>query len=135
MLVSGGIPEPVKYFLGAVLGVKVVPRHDKYLGLLAVGGRALLWDKIGGWNSKLLSQAGKDVLIKTVIQSLSTYAISCFQLLSSLLWSLKALMADFWWVHWVAWRKLCQPVVNGDLAFASLKSLIWHYWLSRAGEF
>ncbi|KAL0319567.1 UNVERIFIED_CONTAM: hypothetical protein Sradi_5218200 [Sesamum radiatum] len=72
--------------------------------------------------------AGKGVLIKTVIQSLPTYAMSCFQLPLGLLWSLESLMADFCWqnqgekrVHWIAWRKLCQPVVNRGLGFHELK--------------
>ncbi|KAL0374117.1 UNVERIFIED_CONTAM: hypothetical protein Sradi_3327400, partial [Sesamum radiatum] len=88
--------------------------------------RDRMWDRIGGWNTKLLSQAGKSVLVKTVLQSLAAYAMSCFQLPTRFLWSLEASMANFWWhcrgekrVHWVAWRKLYQLGVNGS-------------WLSRA---
>ncbi|KAL0443932.1 UNVERIFIED_CONTAM: hypothetical protein Slati_2115900 [Sesamum latifolium] len=33
MVVSGGVPGPIRH----LLGVKVVPRHDKYLGLPAMG--------------------------------------------------------------------------------------------------
>ncbi|KAL0416627.1 UNVERIFIED_CONTAM: hypothetical protein Slati_3494600 [Sesamum latifolium] len=37
MVVSGGAQVAVKQFLGALLGVRVVARHDKYLGLPALG--------------------------------------------------------------------------------------------------
>ncbi|KAL0346027.1 UNVERIFIED_CONTAM: hypothetical protein Sradi_4434000 [Sesamum radiatum] len=51
--------------LALALGVRVVDKHDKYLGFPAVGGRSKMemfagihdreWGKIQGWNSKTLS--------------------------------------------------------------------------------
>ncbi|KAL0406466.1 UNVERIFIED_CONTAM: putative mitochondrial protein [Sesamum latifolium] len=119
-----------KTILGRLVGSRLVPCHDKYLGLPAVGGRSRqvlfknirerFWDRIGRWNAKLLSQAGKGVLIKAVLQSLSTYAMSCFMLPVTLLRSLESTMADFWWhnrgekwVYWIAWRKMCRPLREG----------------------
>ncbi|KAL0423782.1 UNVERIFIED_CONTAM: hypothetical protein Sradi_0913000 [Sesamum radiatum] len=49
-----------------------------------------------GWNLKLLSQDGKQVLIKSVIQSLPTFATSCFRLLDHLLKDLDSAMGNFW---------------------------------------
>ncbi|KAL0345631.1 UNVERIFIED_CONTAM: putative mitochondrial protein [Sesamum radiatum] len=138
MVVSGGILGVVKDMLGALLRVKVIPRHDRYLGLPAMGGRSRqmmfqnirdrCWDRIGGWNSKMLSQAGKGVLVKAVVQALSTYAMSCFQLSVSLVWNLESMMADFWWhnrgdkrMHWVAWQKLCRSTMEGGFGFRELK--------------
>ncbi|KAL0460646.1 UNVERIFIED_CONTAM: hypothetical protein Slati_0691800 [Sesamum latifolium] len=90
MVVSGRVHEGMKQLLAGVLGVGLVGSHDKYLGLPAVGGRSRgelfrglrdrVWERVQGWSSKLLSQAGRGVLIKAVIQSLPTYVMSCFQL-------------------------------------------------------
>lgn len=38
------------------------------------------WNKIQGWKEKLLSQAGKKVLLKSVVQAIPTFAISYFKL-------------------------------------------------------
>ncbi|KAL0427711.1 UNVERIFIED_CONTAM: hypothetical protein Slati_2945900 [Sesamum latifolium] len=40
IVVSGRMPGVVKRFLGAMMGVRLVPQHDKYLGLPAMGGRS-----------------------------------------------------------------------------------------------
>ena len=34
-----------------------------------------VWRKLKGWESKLLSQAGREVLLKSVIQAIPTYAM------------------------------------------------------------
>jgi hypothetical protein len=38
-------------------------------------------EKCGGWKGQGLSKKGKEILIKSVIHSVSTYAMGCFQLL------------------------------------------------------
>ncbi|KAL0287350.1 UNVERIFIED_CONTAM: hypothetical protein Scaly_2766600 [Sesamum calycinum] len=139
MVVNGGVLEVVKYFLGALLGVQVVSCHDKYLGLPTVGGqswrslfkniRDRLRERIEGWNTKMLLQAGKGVLVKAVLQSLPTYGMSCFQMPMGLVPELESLMADFWChsrgdkrVHWIAWRKLCRTPAKGGLGFCELRA-------------
>ena len=61
----------------ALLGVPAIRQYEKYLGLLAFVGRAKkqsfiylkerVWKKLQGWKEKLLSQAGREVLIKAII--------------------------------------------------------------------
>ncbi|KAK9924951.1 hypothetical protein M0R45_033292 [Rubus argutus] len=76
--------------LALILNVNRVDKHDKYLGLpmeisySKVEAFGFLKEKIqkklNGWREKYLSAAGKEVLIKAVIQSFPTYVMSCFEL-------------------------------------------------------
>ncbi|CAL8992085.1 unnamed protein product [Prunus brigantina] len=74
------------------------------------------------WDTKLLSAAGKEVLIKAVGQTLPTYTMGVFQLPKSLCQELSAMIARYWWgksgrkgIHWLGWRKLCKPKCLGGL--------------------
>ncbi|MDV3194009.1 MAG: hypothetical protein Q8835_03080, partial [Sweet potato little leaf phytoplasma] len=67
-----------------------------------------------GWNEKLFSVGGKEVLIKAVIQSIPTYTMCCFQLPKGLCDDIHKICAKFWWgeigdkkkIHWASWKKL-----------------------------
>ena len=50
-----------------------------------------------GWKEKLLSQAGKEIMIKAVVQSIPTYSISLFRLPIGLLKDIEAMIRKFWW--------------------------------------
>ncbi|KAL0403885.1 UNVERIFIED_CONTAM: putative mitochondrial protein [Sesamum radiatum] len=47
--------------------------------------RDSIWKRISGWNAKLFSQAGREVLIKSALQAIPTYAMGCFRLPVTLL--------------------------------------------------
>lgn len=59
-----------------MLGVSIIPCHECYLGLPTVAQRSrsqmfkhvhdMLWNKLHGWSSKLLSLVGKELLIKSM---------------------------------------------------------------------
>ena len=84
------------------LGVPVVQQYEKYLGLPFFIGRnkkesfdnikQKVWKKLQGWEGKLLSQAGREVLIKAVAQALPTYTMSYFKLLIGLCHEIEALI-------------------------------------------
>ena len=86
--------------------------------------------KIAGWKGKLLSNAGREILIKVVAQATPTYTMSCFKLLDSLCSDLNLLMGKFWWgqkanerkLAWVSWEKLCSPKVDGEMGFRDFKA-------------
>ena len=71
------------------LGVPKIVHYNKYLGLPSLIGKRQkasfdyikerVWRKLQGWEEKLLSQAGREVLIKAVVQAIPTYTMGCFQ--------------------------------------------------------
>jgi len=56
-----------------------------------------VWKKIQGWKEKLLSQAGREILIKAVVQAIPTYTMSCFKLPLELCADIESLTRKFWW--------------------------------------
>lgn len=80
----------MKQLISNLFGVKIVAYHEKYLGLPMMTRRNKtqmfqfvrenLWRRLATWNGKLLSVAGKEVLIKVVVQALPTYTMSVFKL-------------------------------------------------------
>ena len=71
-----------------------IKEYERYLGLSAVVGRRKnvilnyikdrVWGKLQGWKEKILSQAGKEVLLNALVQVILTFAISFFLLLIGL---------------------------------------------------
>lgn len=57
----------------------------------------VIWQRIQGFETKKLSSAGKEVLIKSVLQSIPTYAMSCFRFPKNFLDEIESLFARFWW--------------------------------------
>ena len=77
-----------------------------------------------GWNEKLLSQAGKEIMTKAVIQSIPAYSMSVFRLPTSLCKDIEAMIKKFWWgqeekkkIHWVKWSSLCSSKFVGGMGF------------------
>jgi hypothetical protein len=81
-------------------------------------------DRISGWKSKLLSQAGKTTLIKSVANSIPTYSMSLFKFPKSLCQDLDSASRKFWWgykdskshnLSFLAWHRICSPKSLGGL--------------------
>ena len=82
---------------------------EKYLGLPVSIGKSRskafeyikrkLWSRIQNWQEKLLSKAGKEILIKAVAQSIPTYAMSCFDLTKGLCDDLSSIIGRYWWIQ------------------------------------
>ena len=80
---------------------------EKYLGMPSDVGNSKngvfkflkdkVWSKIKGWMEKLMSSGGKEVLIKSVAQSVPVYSMSCFKLPRDLCEHINSLIWKFWW--------------------------------------
>lgn len=108
-----------------ILGVQEVDRDEKYLGLPTIIGRSKkaifsclidkIWKKVQGWKEKFLSQVGKEILIKFVIQAIPIYMMSIFRLPDGFINDVQALFSRFWWdsneehrkIHWHCWKDMC----------------------------
>nr|XP_027086592.1 uncharacterized protein LOC113708329 [Coffea arabica] len=84
--------------------------------------------KMQHWKNKLLSTAGKEVLLKAVTMAMPTYAMSCFKLPVRLCRELSSLMANYWWgeeqgkrkMHWCSWQRITLDRKKGGLGFKDL---------------
>lgn len=56
-----------------------------------------IWKKLKGWKEKLLSQVGREILVKVVVQAIPTYTMSCFKLPKWLIEEIEVLIRKFWW--------------------------------------
>ena len=102
---SRNTAENLRVAIQSNIGVPVIREHEKYLGLPSFVGRSKyqtfaqlkekVWKKVNGWKEKLLSQVGKEILIKAVAQSMPTYTMNCFCCQKELSWSFKVLFANF----------------------------------------
>uniref|UniRef100_A0A803NG08 RNase H type-1 domain-containing protein n=1 Tax=Cannabis sativa TaxID=3483 RepID=A0A803NG08_CANSA len=137
---SKNTDDRVKHNICTILGMSEANEQSTYLGLPNTMGRnknailGFLKEKmqrrIEGWDSKLLSRAGKEVLIKTVAQSLPNYAISVFLLNKGMCEEMESMMCSFWWrtsnkstkgIHWMSWDRMCVPKDRGGLGFRKLR--------------
>ena len=80
---------------------------EKYLGLAPIIGigkkqafaeiKLRIQSKLSGWKTKLLSQAGREVLIKSLAQAMLVYAMNCFLLPAGFCDEVNSMMGQFWW--------------------------------------
>ena len=87
-------------------GAQIIRHHEKYLGLPPLIRKEKrkafnrIKDQVGKhiarWKGKLLSNAGREILIKTVAQATPTYTMNYFKILDSLCKELNSMMSNFW---------------------------------------
>ena len=136
---STNTSHDVQVRIQQILGVPSIRHFGKYLGLPALVGKAKkqsfiyikerVWKKLQGWKEKLLSQAIREVLIKSVIQAIPMYTMSCFKLPKGLIKELEVLIHKFWWAyngenrktHWVKWERLCEAKEVGGMGFKEIE--------------
>ncbi|KAA3464007.1 reverse transcriptase [Gossypium australe] len=130
--------EESKAVVSSFLGVRSSESPEKYLGLPNMVGKRKkeafqnLVDRIAvrieAWSSRLLSQGSKEIFIKSVLQAIPTYAMSCFLFPKALCERIESRIAHFWWqkgagkrgIHWCHWKFLCRPKDEGGLGFRNM---------------
>lgn len=69
--------------------------------------RERILEKITGWKEKLLSQAGKKILIKFVLQAIRSYVMSVFLLPNFLCDEITDVIQQIWWSSEEKERGIC----------------------------
>lgn len=109
------------------LGVCEGDTFGKYQGSPSLVGRkrkvilAFIKDKIltrvRSWNAKFLSRADREVLLKTVIKAMPSYAMMVFLLPIGICRDIETIMNEYWWtgtagngkgIKWKTWGVLAQ---------------------------
>lgn len=133
------VEQDIKDWIKCRSGIHSEGGTGKYLGLpeCLSGSKQVLFgfikDKLqarmSGWYAKILSQGGKEILLKSIAMALPVYAMTCFKLPVNLCKNLTSIMMDFWWnnlqntkkIHWVSWQKLAMPKKLGGIGFKDLQ--------------
>ena len=135
---SKSTDEETRQEIKGVLGVQEIKFYEKYLGLPSLVGRGKkasfsyikerVWRKLQGWEGKLLSQAGREVLIKAIVQAISTYTMGCFKIPLGLCYDIEAMVKKNFWgqrgdkrkIHWIKWSELTKSKLEGGMGFRDL---------------
>ncbi|GLT71627.1 hypothetical protein SLA2020_436290 [Shorea laevis] len=87
--------------------------------------------RITGWKARLLSQAARTTLIKSVANAIPSYLMSIFLLPKSVCSDINSMLRKFWWgfpqekkhcLSFLSWNNICQPKLLGGLGLRSMES-------------
>jgi hypothetical protein len=136
---SKNTPPGAKKEILSRVGAGQVHNFERYLGLPALIGRSRIssfnhikgriWAKLNGWKEKFLTQAGKEILLKAVIQVIPTYTMSVFCLPKTLTKEINSIMGKFWWsfkenfnkIAWMSWKRMGRSKDTGGLGYRDLE--------------
>ncbi|GKV27974.1 hypothetical protein SLEP1_g37084 [Rubroshorea leprosula] len=90
--------------------------------------KSKFWKRIGEWREQPLSRVGREILIKSVLQSLPTYIMGLFLLPTRLCTDLERIMNRYWWgggeeeykIYWLEWRRMAILKKDGGLGFRAM---------------
>ncbi|XP_062103848.1 uncharacterized protein LOC133814961 [Humulus lupulus] len=137
---SSNTSSDMRHIICQRMGILEAGDHSMYLGLPNTMGRnksAILGflkerirSRIQSWDGKLLSRAGKEVLLKTVVQSLPNYAMNVFLLPLEMCKEVESMMSGFWWgssssssrgIRWMSWKRMSVHKHCGGMGFRNLR--------------
>ena len=84
---------------------------------------------MNSWSHRTLSQGGKEIFIKAILQAIPLYTMSYFLLPKSLCDELSGIIWRYWWrqrpekkgIHWMCWDKLCTSKTKSGMVFRDMK--------------
>ncbi|MCH80014.1 hypothetical protein A2U01_0000776 [Trifolium medium] len=124
--------------LSKIMGVRHVLGTGNYLGLPSMIGRKKkdvftfikdrIWKRIKSWRGRALSRAGKEVMIKSMLQAIPSYVMSVYLLPDSTVKDIERMMNSFWWgggannkgIWWLAWDRMTYPKTQGGLGLRDI---------------
>lgn len=93
--------------MATLMGLRISYNSENYLGLPNMVGQRKrqpfqnikdnIAQKIESWSSRVLSQGGKEIFIKSVLQAVPSYVMSCFLLSRVFCIDLEKIFACYWW--------------------------------------
>ena len=93
--------------LAGIMGFHNVLGTRKYLGLPSMIQKSKeapfsyikdrIWNNINSWKGRPLSRAGKEVMTKWVLQSISSYVICLLFLPDTFINCIERMLNSFWW--------------------------------------
>ncbi|XP_019166941.1 PREDICTED: uncharacterized protein LOC109162711 [Ipomoea nil] len=137
---SRNVDGPSREVVTEIIGFGEGNQRGKYLGVPSLVGRRKnevlgfindkILSKIRSWNNRFLSRAGREILIKNVLQAVPTYAMSTFLLPKDLCRNVENSLNRFWWkgslengkgINWKCWKDLCKPKACGGMGFRRMR--------------
>ncbi|XP_019186577.1 PREDICTED: uncharacterized protein LOC109181280 [Ipomoea nil] len=128
---SRNVDEAIRNRVGDILGVRCEGGSGNYLGLPMMVGRnknqifgfikSRMISRIRGWNQKFILRSGREILLKSIVQAIPSYAMGVFLLPKDLIKEVEVLMNDYWWkgggteskgIHWKNWKKLSWRLIK-----------------------
>ncbi|OMO55184.1 reverse transcriptase [Corchorus capsularis] len=135
------------------LGITVAQNPGTYLGIPGLWGKtrkevlsvlkSRILSRIQGWKQKLLSQGGREVLIKVVVSAIPTYLMACFKCPKTFCQEINSAVAKFWWgqlkeeskIHWGNKPRDClrMRMLFGPVSLKVYIFLIPLFWRLKRG--
>ncbi|WOH12304.1 hypothetical protein DCAR_0831806 [Daucus carota subsp. sativus] len=86
--------------------------------------------KIRSWDGKIMARSGKEILVKSVVQTLPSYAMSVFLLPLEITRDIEKSLSKFWWtskptnsshISWMSWERMSKHKTAGGLGFRNFR--------------
>lgn len=83
------------------------------------------------WEGKCISRPGKEILVKTVAQTLPSYAMSVFLIPFEITRDIEKSLSKYWWsssqqnkssISWMSWDRMAKHKNSGGLGFRNFRN-------------